>query len=457
MKSNKLITAGLLAVGLVSAGMVTSAYATGSVIIGGTTYDVVYFTGSTAFRANVFNAITNTVNGTFDSAPTLQGAGGVTPTSASNNYNAYGTIGGTPYLISFDFSGSEAGIAALEDEASGIPNPYNNKLGSSTTAVLPGTPEPTSFINPLNTSQLQTEVADLAMADTSQAVSLSAGNAACTDYGIVACVTFEWCKGFMSTKDQSYNDFVNITDPQANNQLSASQIANYFTGNAADQDDVYTVGRNKGSGTHDNTMLDTQHGVYNTVDQTAVANATYVAGAITPGTVEPITTAGGIVDIGNDGFDSGSGTAATCECDAAGATDIYDSQIILLGYLGINDALNVVKAGGVALTLNGVTENDANVINGTYSFWGHEHLYGIPGQSRTGIAGFVAEKMAGSSKNEQLGSSSTAGGSFESTFAATHSGGDEASTAWATTQSPAMDPKVMNADKPSDAGYAAPL
>lgn len=447
MKSNKFITSALVALGIVSLAGVAQASST--VTIGGTTYNVVYVTGSTAFRANVFTAVDAASGGVFDAAPTLQPSTGVTGSTSA--YNAYGTIGGTPTLLSFDFTGSEAGIAALENQVAGIPNPYNNALGSSTTAVLAGTPEPTGFLNPLNPSATLTAVADLSFADTSQAVSLSSAKAALTDYGVVAVVTFEWVKGNMSTKDSSWNDLINITDPQANLQLGGSQTASFFTGNPNDQDDVYTIGRNKGSGTRVNVLLDTQHGVNTPVDQFAAHNATYNSGVLTVGANVSLSTAGGLVDVGNDGFDSGSGVSGTLKQDTFGALDTFGSQIITLGYVGISDGNTAISGGGEALTLNGVPENDATVISGAYSFWGHEHLYGTPGQPSTGPAGTVAGKLAGTSKNETLGSGSTAGGALEASFGT--GGGRESAATLSTTQSTAIDPAVMLADKPSDAGY----
>ncbi len=42
------------------------------------------------------------------------------------------------------------------------------------------------------------------------------------------------------------------------------------------------------------------------------------------------------------------------------------------------------------LPFNGVYESDSGVVNGSYSYWGQEHLLGVPGQSSTSTAGVVA-------------------------------------------------------------------
>src|SRR6185312_11183538 len=178
MKLNKITTA-LVGLGLVSLAGV--AQANDTVTIGGNLYQRVFITGSTAFRANIFNAV-NTAHsgaaqpggtgGVFDAAPTLVPASAGTGTG---NYTAYGTINGTRYCLCFSFTGSEAGLWAIQHNVNGIPNPIlANTLGGNPAfpnAVIPGTPSPTSFIDP-NTSTTFSAPADIAMADTSQAVSL---------------------------------------------------------------------------------------------------------------------------------------------------------------------------------------------------------------------------------------------------------------------------------------------
>ncbi|HEY3762961.1 MAG TPA: hypothetical protein VGN23_14545 [Verrucomicrobiae bacterium] len=461
MNINKPITSALLALGLISAA--SMAYADSTVSIGGQSYAQVFITGSTAARGNVFNAV-NTAHasgGVFDSVPTYVTAGlGAAPTGSTSAYTAYGTIGGTRYCLCLDFTGSEAGLWALEHTTTGagIPNPVAaNTLHGNTAspnAVIPGTPEPTGFIDP-NSGNALTANADLAMADTSQAVSLSAPPtfAALHDYGIVGAVTFEWVKGKNSSPDGSWNHLANITDPEANILLgSTPQVADYFTGNVADQDDVYVVGRNKASGTHQNTMLDTLHGTTTGVNQWVVNSATYNgSGVLTVGTVESISSAGGISTVGNDGFDSGGNVASTLECDAAGYTDTFGFPVVMVGYLGISDANTAIGGGAAALTLNGVAENDETVENGTYSYWGHEHLYGTVSEDSAVQA--IAQSLAGTTAIESFGSGTPTG----ALQAAGGLGGGEANPG--STQSSIISPEFMAADKPSggDAGYASQI
>ena len=453
MKIKKAIASALLALGLISAASIASADST--VVIGIHTYNVVYITGSTAARGNIFDAVTAGSGGVFDSAPTFQTQSGSAPTTSTGNYNEYGTIGGAYYLLSFDFTGSEAGIYALEHQSLGEPNPYNNTLynGTNAAGVLPGTPNPTGFVNPANPSgALLTEAADLSMADTGQAVSLSAppAYAALHDYGVVGCVTFEWVKGPNSAADQSWIDMTNVTDWQMNYALGSPQVACYLTGNTNDQDDVYMIGRNIGSGTHVNTMLVTQHGVRGTVDQYAPANCGYTNGTLSIGnTSVTLASAGGLVNIGNDGFDSGSGVAGTLSMDEHGATDQY-GQIVCIGYAGISDANSAITHGAAKMSDDGVLESDATVINGTYPFWGHEHLYGTPTENADVVT--VAQALAGTTGNDTIGTGSGASGAIERQG---QLGGDESISLWPTTQSTVIDPKVMLCNKPSDSGYPA--
>src|SRR5271155_4878879 len=104
MKVNKL-TSALVALGVVS---MASAYPANP---------VVYLTGSTAARANIFNAMTATGQ-VFDS-----GTAGTVISAAPNNSNGAnlivytGTIDGNAVDIDCSFTGSEAGIAAVAGQS----------------------------------------------------------------------------------------------------------------------------------------------------------------------------------------------------------------------------------------------------------------------------------------------------------------------------------------------------
>lgn len=454
MKMNTKIATALMALGLLSAATVAKADTT--VSIGGNTYNEVFISGSTAARGNVFDAVSG---GLFDSTPTyVTLTNGPAPGTGTGAYTAYGKINGTYYCLCFDFTGSEAGIASLEHSANGLANPIAagtlNATNGYPNAVIPGTPNPTGFIDP-NTAAAFSATADLSMADTSQAVSLSPAppNPALTDFGCVGAVTFEWVKGHNSSPDSSWLDLTNVTDPELNYLLGGDQHAYFFTGNLADGDDVFAVGRNRASGTHQNTMLDTLHGTTTAVDQFVAASCTYSSsGVLTLGNTNSLVSQGGIAEVFNDGFDSGSGVAATLTCDEAGYNDGSignNTNCILLGYVGISDGNTAVSFGGKVLTLNGTAESDGTIENGTYSFWGHEHLYGTHTVDAAVTA--VGQALAGTTANHTFGSGSHLAGAFES-FG--QLGGSSPSG-----HSTIIDPKYMQADKASDgdAGYSSPI
>jgi hypothetical protein len=262
---------------------------------------------------------------------------------------------------------------------------------------------------------------DLTMADTSQAVSqTSATTYPLVNYGIVGIIPFTWAKGYQATPCPAWNHLINVTTAALNQNFSAGDnfTANGYTGVATDSTNyVGIVGRNKGSGTRANTLLNAaSYGLNTAVNQVAY-DASYPGS--TPGTLTfgGVYTAGqNIFYCGNDGFDGGSSVQKVLNVDGTGNADV------LIGYMGVSDAQNAVnpaKAGGssanlaVALQFNGVYESDANVINGNYPYWGQEHLYGAVGQSSTSTAGIVATNIVlGIARQLTSSSAGTATGDF---------------------------------------------
>jgi hypothetical protein len=159
-----------------------------------------------------------------------------------------------------------------------------------------------------------------------------------------------------------------------------------FTGNAADTNWVYVAGRDNQSGTYVNTMLDTQYGLALSPSQIEITSVGGVA-TITPTNL--ITGFGKSVGGQNSG-----GTLANTMTYVGSSTN-FDPVLskalhkarygwYAIAYVGLFDADvalgiqgPVALPGGVAvpLTYNGVPESAANIINGTYSFWGNEWIY----------------------------------------------------------------------------------
>lgn len=441
MKLNKLITTALIAVGLVSA-------AQASMSIGGT--NVVFITGSTAFRGNIWQAVTNNAPGNtgsvFDTSttrPTTSGYG----TSAGY---VVGKIGGNDYILSFNFTGSEAGIAAVAGATV-----YNK--GLVTSSILPSLPlgangyilpnaTPTiAFSTPYGT---QTVAADLATADTSQAVSLTK-TPTLTDYGVLGVVPFVWAKGKCTgTPSSSYTDLVNAPTAQLLALTSGQVNASFFTGQSGDTDPIYLIGRNRGSGTRVNAFLDIFKGLGDGAVQYAL-NSTYSLSSgsykLAYGSGSPAVTAATLINVGNDGYESGGDVAKVLQCDLNG------SGVITLAYLGVSDA-NTARTGGAAwLTHNGVVCNNGNVEQGAYTMWGHEHLLGTASQSPTSAAGIVAKKLAG---NTSYGTISDYQNGTDRGAVALYGG---LGGATASAQDAAINCDYMSCDKTGDTGYPSPF
>jgi hypothetical protein len=383
MKINK-FTSALIALGVVSVGSLAQANTT------------IYLTGSTAARAVIYAAATT--------AGQIFTAGATTIYGANNNGNntiCYeGNISGVGIVdLDCSFTGSEAGIASVAGQT------LTQNVNGGTYA-LPGVPP--SFLNPNNTfattNTLQqitgssTVYPDLSMADTSQAVSQTPKSLYnLVDYGVVGIIPFTFEKGYEASPDTAWSHFHNVTTAAFNQNLSSGDIynANNYTGVAADASDgVAIVGRNLGSGTRVNTLLNAQYGITTPVKQQAFYSS-YPSG--TPGVLTfngTYTSPGNGVaptSYGNDGFDGGSSVQKELNVDGSVCGDV------VIGYLGVSDAQNAVnpaKAGNgqvaTALTFNGVYESDIGVINGTYTFWGQEHLLGQVNQSSTSPAGYTA-------------------------------------------------------------------
>lgn len=397
MKINKVTTA-LVGLGLVSLASAAQANT------------VVYLTGSTAARAIIYAAATT--SGQIFSGTSTVVAG--TNANSSSQIVYEGNITGVGTVdISCDFTGSEAGIASVAGTA--LPQTLPNDPNGQGPYSLPGVGTAALYYQPNGSGGWNAPAAlaagasadgnafpDLSMADTSQAVSVTpnAGSTALVDYGVVGIVPFTFMKGYESSPDGPYTHLSNVTTADINEALSLGDnlSAFYFTGNTNDLDSVdgiAIVGRNLGSGTRVNTLLNAaSYPVGQTVNQFAL-NSSYPTG--TPGTLTfgNYTTPATETFVGNDGFDSGGSVQTDLNVDGSGVGDV------IVGYVGISDAKNAVvdhnggtgSGDAVFLTFNGVYEGDEAVETGQYPFWGQEHLLGQHGQSSTGAAGETASAI----------------------------------------------------------------
>jgi len=340
--------------------------------------NIVYVTGSTAFRSQTFLGIKATFDG---GNPQLAARGG----SAADGNNAnfmlfHGNIGAVETFIDCVWSGSEAGIAAVAQPGS-HPTFYLKTDGSVAYTITSAGPTTTETNNTASTS-------DLAFSDSSQAVSLTPTPAlvpqgAGSPAGAVGVVPFTWAKNKNTTPSAAWTRLTNISDSQARNALAGPNVAALFTGNSADTNQyVYCVGRNNGSGTRVDCLGACRYGITKPVDQFFVGGNPSDATTLLLAEAD----AGG-----NGGYESGGSVAKALGIDGScQQTDpnFGNSGWIAIGYLGIGDAKNIGGSGlgqPFWLTLNGVAESNGSIEEGQYNYWNYEHLYG-----RVGISGFPA-------------------------------------------------------------------
>jgi hypothetical protein len=362
---------------------------------------VVYVTGSTAFRSTAMTAILNNTGtnngGVFDVGSVTYVTYGNSVATSCNFAAVHGTIGGSPVYLDCAWSGSEAGIASACNAS------LQNQDRNGNSIPLAGSPE--TWLNvsnvTLNGSAISTNPpssvmessshgADLAQADTSQAVSwtpfVANTSTALKDFGVEGIVTFTISRnnqsgnsgsGIPTGASNEWVDCGNITLPQMNTLLSQGALpAGFISGNTNDNDfTVYLVGRNLGSGTRMNMLGDSTYGAHRAVQQYSVGLGIEET---------PHQNALILTNEGNNGYESGGDVAKALgilgSCQQAdpfnGGTGWF-----AVGYLGPSDALNAAgNFGGEPtncwMTVDGVLSSNGAIENGQWWYWGHQHLLG---------------------------------------------------------------------------------
>ncbi len=370
----------------------------------------IYFTGSTAFRAQT-NAGLLALYG----APVAKD--NATLGSANNvMYKKvdYPAIGDTTY-VKCTWNGSGAGVQAVaagsslpastqinltyySDGATGTGTP--SALGSEThvpdvalSDVYQGTTGFTGTgIRNTGTINPATGAVNHALDVTTIYEDLSGQDVLCA----VACFQFVGSTGFPGT---------NMT-PQLAQVLYplGKQALSQFTGSAAHATKlVFAIGRDPDSGTRSTTFFET--GIqFQAVKQYTVTENSGTA-QINSQVITPYQLINGVSTgaLGNGGYNSG-GTVrgfltdtipsaiytATGSGGTATTTGAY-----YVSYLGTSDASNVIagqvapRGNAVALKYNGVDYSAAAVQNGQYTFWGYEHI-----MYRAAAVGTLAETVA---------------------------------------------------------------
>ena len=376
MKLNKIILAAALSVGAVGLSQA----------------DTVYISGSTAARAQVFAAFT-TPGVVFTAAPQITTWG-----SGSGNGATYmifeGNISGIgATVVNCHWSGSEGGVSDVATGASEqfvTPANYNHA------------DNPT--IDPSTNGATALQPVDLAFADTPFSDAGVYGNnpgtvpADLDNDAPIGVVTFKWIR----------NNGVwtgnNLTSSQVRIALGGVCPQSVFTGNNADTKKIYVSGRTADSGTRANAFAESGYGQFSAPSQIKIS-----AGGIM------LTNSGTGTSVanfrGDYGYSSGGDLAATmggnttASADKGTAVNGSVTGFSVIAYLGFNDAakaLGTASSGNITppfateLTYNGVPWSTNNVQNGTYTFWGTEHVMtkNSPSSSATAVFNNIVAGIA---------------------------------------------------------------
>lgn len=328
--------------------------------------ETIYLTGSTAFRGNMWTALSDT--GFWDGG-TVQIATRKGSTLSGSSYMLFhGTKSGVEYYVSCAWSGSEAGIASVAGVT--IPDGFGGTLPGAPETFLKtdGSVPYTTVTGDPAAGELEatTRQGDIAMADSSIAVSLNK-NSGLTEFGRIGVVTFTWVKNVNTTPNSSWTNLKNITSDQAKTLLSFPQVAAFLTGSAADTSYVYPVGRNKGSGTRVDALASIGYPVTQDVVQFSIGGNPFTGG---------LTLGGG----DNNGYESGGDVAKALSVD--GSCQQTDPNFggtgwLAVGYLGVGDAQKEqLTIANNWLTLDGVMSSDGAIEEGNFKYWNYEHMYG---------------------------------------------------------------------------------
>lgn len=365
MKLRSLVTLSALTLGF--AGMTQAA-----------TTNFVYFTGSTAFRGAIFDALaTNTFDAPGPSivATKCSGVGSLDPHTAGQMVFS-GNISAAPFVVKCAWSGSEAGIGDLTAAVgAGLESFVATGTAGQTNTTTLATPD--------------SHTVDLAMADTDQGVSLTQTPILTGDH--VGEIPFVFVKNAqtngttLTTPPAEWLALQNVTAAEMRVLLTGGSPLALLTGNPAHTNFVYVAGRDNQSGTFVNTMLDTEFGLVNDPSQIEIASSGGYASINPPNLLSG-------PGKGVEGQNSGGTLSVSMTlCGSATNTDpiavgngLSTSGWYAIAYLGVPDALvcegiqgPVVAPNGQAiqLTWEGNAESPANVENGTYSFFGNEWMY----------------------------------------------------------------------------------
>ncbi|MBI3870615.1 MAG: hypothetical protein HY299_18965 [Verrucomicrobia bacterium] len=285
----------------------------------------VTFTGSTAFRGTVYNAIKALYAGTStENATTLPASGASRVTLKGKMASVFGATRNVTVRLSW--SGSGTGAAAVANGTPVTVNVNATPQGDAATTTTPAT---------------------FAFSDVFQTSTTVANSPSMTDT-VVGVIPFVWVK---NTPVPASVD--NITAQNARAIFGNGRLpVRFFTGVPTDTGIVNVEGRDSGSGTRITVLSETGVGGSATIVQRKVSAGNYVADAV--------------------GFSGGGALATDLALNVGTSANGAGGAI---GYLGLGDAPTVTGAGGAILKYEGVPMTFDNVRSGKYTLWAYEHCF----------------------------------------------------------------------------------
>jgi hypothetical protein len=340
-------------------------------------------TGSTAFRSATITSIKNIIT-VSDSAFT-----GSTETSA--NFATYiGTFSGQPVVIQTSWTGSVEGV---RDVSESLNQNFIKASFVTATAAVSGTSTTTT-----DTAIYEQAIPEISMADNTQSATIYTANTL-TEFP-VGVIPFVWVKGRVGASHPAktaYDGISNVTTQMAKLLLAGAAPISFLSGTADTSSTlVYPMGRNPLSGTRLVTFAEAGYG---SSSDTIHYKPTISGSNITGVNYYPDDLLNGFIG-GNNGYTSG-GTLATelsnTVTDTDGTGNLADgTPFALMGYVGVGDAANLLKAINTTLTTDtsyvlayngaslGVTYSTANggtttwdftaIKEGKYSLWSFAYL-----------------------------------------------------------------------------------
>jgi hypothetical protein len=319
-------------------------------------------TGSTAFRSATYSALQAIMTN-----ETISHTGATL--SSANQATFKGTIAGVtggPHYVYCSWSGSATGVIAAA-------------AGSNVTVITQANVDGFAA-NTINANQSTggNKAARFAFSDVYKE-STTAASASLTD-SRPAVIPFRFLKNRLSPA------FTNVTAQHVRSLWNNNQVQRaLFTGNSADTDPVFCIGRDNGSGTRITVLAETKYGINNLVQQWKVTTTGSAgSGSATSAQIWAIGDGVGSTAEGNGGYSSGSNIAtilgmesSTVDTFEANGTTAIDTDIpvTILGYLGLSDASTAITNGATGLTYDGVAYSPTAVYEGSYTLWGYLHLY----------------------------------------------------------------------------------